>query len=414
MHPACAQREHGPQTLVGLDAHAQAVLQRPVVLVDGEDRHVRRASRGQRAQLVRRAEHARRIDRHHADDVGEANAKRDQLVHHLDEREGTRAPDRRQLPFLASERARPPDTTLVPTPDRVAVDVRTDSERHDPRVEGDARGVEAHVAAAADVDAYAARHGFEDQRMHIALARYEGAGMLRERVRENVARIEERYRVVDDTIGIDHRPVFFRPEAAEVHVDRHLGGARRFLPQTQRLDAPARVAADIRVTLDALDEVAVLLDGVDRFADVDPVRAIEADMTMSEETAHEVVRDEGIDAGGGRVPDELSEALDGERGGAALVDDRGDARANANLVRVHPEITGDVLVDVGVRVDQTGGHQLIPRVDRAGGRARHLARHLRDRSVFHRDVMDTIDPRGGIDHAATADDQVERRHGILR
>ncbi len=51
------------------------------------------------------------------------------------------------------------------------------------------------------------------------------------------------------------------------------------------------------------------------------MRAIEADVAMSEETAHEVVRDEGIDARGGRILDEFAEALDGERGGAALVDD---------------------------------------------------------------------------------------------
>src|SRR5881628_2515878 len=217
---------------------------------------------------------------------------------------------------------------------------------------------------------------------------------------------------MDDAVGIDRRPVLLRPEAAEVHVDRHLGGARCFLAQPQRLDAPARVAANLRVTLDALDEVAVLLDGVDRFLDVDTVRAIEADMTMSEETAHEVVRDEGIDACGGRVLDEFPEALDGERGGAALVDDGGDARANANLVRVHPEVAGDVLVDVAVRVDHAGDHELIPRVDRASGRARDPRRHLRDRSVFYGDVVGTIDTRRGIDDATAADDQVELRHCV--
>src|SRR5262245_18685074 len=159
-------------------------------------------------------------------------------------------------------------------------------------------------------------------------------GLLRERMREDVAGVEERQRVVDDGVGIDRRPGLFPPEPAEVHVDRHLGRARRFLPQAQRLDAPARVAADLCVALDARDEVAVLLDGVDRFLDVDPVRTVEADMTMPEEAAHEVVRDESIDARHGRVLDELSEALDGERSGAALVDDNGHTRANANLVRV--------------------------------------------------------------------------------
>src|SRR5262249_32665844 len=157
-----------------------------------------------------------------------------------------------------------------------------------------------------------------------------------------------------------------------------------------------------RVALDALDEVAVLLDGVDRFLDVDPVRAIQADVTMSKETAHEIVRDEGIDARDGRVPDELSEALDGERGGAALVDHGGDARANAYLVRVHPEVAGDVLVDMAVRVDHARDHELIPCVDAACGHARDPRRHLCDRSAFDRDVMKTIDPGGGIDHTAAA------------
>ena len=85
---------------------------------------------------------------------------------------------------------------------------------------------------------------------------------------------------------------------------------------------------------------------------------------------------------------------------------------NAHLVRVHPEVAGDVLVDVAVRVDHAGDHELVARVDRASGRARNLGRHLRNRSVFDRDIMDTIDPRGGIDHAATADEQVERRHCV--
>src|SRR5262245_37442547 len=135
-------------------------------------------------------------------------------------------------------------------------------------------------------------------------------------------------------------------------------------------------------------------------------------MTMCENTAHEVVRDEGIDAGGGRVLDELSEALDGERSGAALVDDGSHPRTNANLVRVHPEVAGDVLVDVAVRVDHAGDHEPVPRVDRASGRAHDPRRHLRNSSVFHGDVMDAIDAGGGIDHAAAAHNQVELRHCV--
>src|SRR5262249_35024034 len=226
------------------------------------------------------------------------------------------------------------------------------------------------------------------------------------------ARVEQRQRVVDHAVGVDRRPVLLRPQAAEVNVHRHPRRARCLLAQPQRLDAPARVAADLRVTLDALDEVAVLLDGVDRFPDVDPVRAIEADVTMAEPPAHEVVRDEGIDACDSRVLDELAEALDGERGGAALVDDGRDARANANLVRVHPEVAGDVLVDVAVRVDHAGDHELIPCVDGTSASTRDPRRHLRNPSVFHGDVMKTIDPGGGIDHTAAADNQVELRHCV--
>src|SRR5262245_94804 len=99
---------------------------------------------------------------------------------------------------------------------------------------------------------------------------------------------------------------------------------------------------------------------------------------MSEEAAHEVIRDEGIDAGGGRVLDEFSEALDGERGGAALVHDGGHPRTNADLVRVHPEVAGDVLVDVAVRVDHAGDYELVPRVDRASRPAHNPRRHLRN------------------------------------
>jgi len=72
------------------------------------------------------------------------------------------------------------------------VDVTANGERHDAGVEGNARGVEAHVAAAADIDVDATRDGFEDQRVHLALARYERAGMLRERMREDVVGVEER------------------------------------------------------------------------------------------------------------------------------------------------------------------------------------------------------------------------------
>ena len=45
-----------------------------------------------------------------------------------------------------------------------------------PASRGNPRRVEAHVAAAPDVDAHATRHGLEDQRMHLALARHEHAG----------------------------------------------------------------------------------------------------------------------------------------------------------------------------------------------------------------------------------------------
>ena len=94
------------------------------------------------------------------------------------------------------------------------------------------------------------------------------------------------------------------------------------------------------------------------------------------------------------------------------VDDGGHPRANANLVRVHPEIAGDVLVDVGVRIDHAGDHELIPRVDGASGGARDPGRHLRNLSAFHGDVTDTIDAGGGIDHAAAPHNQVELRHCI--
>ena len=69
---------------------------------------------------------------------------------------------------------------------------------------------------------------------------------------------------------------------------------------------------------------------------------------------------------------ELAEPVEGERARAALIDHGGDTGADADEVRVEPEIARDVLVDMGVRIDEARGDDGDPR-HRSSWPSRHRA-----------------------------------------
>ena len=279
---------------------------------------------------------------------------------------------------------------------------------HDARVQDDPRRGEAQVPAASDVDTHAAADGLEEQRMDRALTRDERARVLGERVRDDVAGIEQRHHLGDEHVGIDARPVGLGPQASEMDVDGNLGLSRGLLGQLQGLDAPARVAADFRVGLDALDDVAVLLDGRDRLPHVDAVGTVELGVAMADEPADEIVRDEREHPGDRRLHDELAKPLDRQRRRAALIDHGRHAGPDPHQIGIHAERAGDMFVDVGVRVDHPGDHEPVTDVERLRSRALlDRGEHRGDLPVADADVEAAVDPTRGVDHAAAAQHEVE-------
>src|SRR5262249_17409908 len=238
-----------------------------------------------------------------------------------------------------------------PSLERLTLYVGTYREGHDAGIECYACRAKTQMPAAADVDARPELHRLEDERVNLAVRRDEGAGVLGERMRDDVARIEQWNHIAQHRVRIDPRAGLVGPELTQVDVDRHPCFPRRLLAEAKRLDAPARVPSDLRVALDALDDVAMGLDGAHRLAHVDAVRTVEIDVAVPGQPADQVVGDEREDTGLCGLHDELLEPLKRERPGAALIDERRHAGANADLVRIHPEIAGHVLVHVRVRVD---------------------------------------------------------------
>ena len=70
-----------------------------------------------------------------------------------------------------------------------------------------------------------------------------------------------------------------------------------------------------------------------------------------------------------------------------MVNQRCDARVHADHIRVEPEGAGDVLIDVGVRVDHPWQHELARDVDDIGCcRAGNLCLHGCDAAIPDGDV----------------------------
>src|SRR5262245_4244130 len=266
------------------------------------------------------------------------------------------------------------------------------------------------MTAAVDVDARAELHRLEDQRVHLAVGRDEGARMLGERMRDDVAGIEQRNHIAEHAVGIDPRAGLVGPELAQVNVDWHPRFPRRLLAEAKRLDAPARVATDLRVALDAPDDVAMGLDGASRLTHVDAVRTGGIDGGVSGRAANEVVGDEREHPGLGSLHDELLEPLKRERPGSALIDERRHAGPNADLVGIHPEIAGHVLVHVRVGVDHAGQDQTATHVQAPTRTPGDSGRDFHDAAVADADVECSVDAPGRIDHAAATKNQIHRIH----
>jgi hypothetical protein len=95
--------------------------------------------------------------------------------------------------------------------------------------------------------------------MHGAAAIDEAARMARERMGQDVARLQQRHDLGEDGVGVDAVAAVLgkRPELPEVDVERLVGTARDLGRLLHHLDAPAREPAELGMRLEALDDVGV-------------------------------------------------------------------------------------------------------------------------------------------------------------
>jgi hypothetical protein len=83
-----------------------------------------------------------------------------------------------------------------------------------------------------------------------------------------------------------------------------------------------------------------------------------------------------------------------------LIHQRRDAGVNAAQVGIESEAAGHMFVDMGVRIDQAGQHQLSAAVDDVGAGRHGVGPDRGDAAVCHPQVADGVKSRGRIDHPA--------------
>ena len=115
------------------------------------------------------------------------------------------------------------------------------------------------MAAVTDVDLQAAIERRLNHGMHFTLAVDEASGMARERMRQHVALSQQRDHALQDRIDVFAVGAAFRqaPELTEVHIDRQVCAASDLGRHFDDANAPAREATDLRMGLDAANDVEV-------------------------------------------------------------------------------------------------------------------------------------------------------------
>src|SRR5215467_2576037 len=131
---------------------------------------------------------------------------------------------------------------------------------------------------------------------------------------------------------------------------------------------------------------------------------------MALEAADEIGGDEGIAPARGLRGDEMAKARECHGRGAALVDQRGHAALDAHHVGVEAEATGDVAIDVRMRVYHSWQHQLAAHVYHLPRRRRQLVlADARDLAVADGDIHDAVDSGRRADDMTVPEDEVVYR-----
>ena len=182
------------------------------------------------------------------------------------------------------------------------------------------------------------------------------------------------------------------PQLPEMHIDRQVGVAADLGRHLDDADAPARKAADLGMRLDAAHEIAVLGGGPYRGIDIDAVGPVEIGVIVPFQATHQIGGEEGVGTRLGFRRDEVPETRQGHAGGAALIDQRRDAGLNADHVGIHAEAAGDILVDMGVGVDQSGQDDCATNVhDFLGAGRQNIRLNGSDLAVADGDILRSID-----------------------
>ncbi len=223
-------------------------------------------------------------------------------------------------------------------------------------------------------------------------------------MREDVARLERLDDLIEDRIRIDGQAAAFRfrPQLTEVNVDGQSRVASDGRRDLHHVEPPAREAADLGVRLDAFHEVRVRLRRFDSGGGIETIRTVKIRIVVPFQSADDIRRQEREHARRRRFGDEMPEARHRDAAGAALIDERRDARAHAAQVGVQAEAAGHILVDVRVRIDQARQHQPAAAVDdlRVVLARREIRPDRGNPVVLDEDVDDRIEAGCGIDDTA--------------
>src|SRR6516225_12444536 len=96
--------------------------------------------------------------------------------------------------------------------------------------------------------------------------------------------------------------------------------------------------------LDPAHEIRVVARRLDDGPHIDAGWSVEIDIAVAEQPSSEISRDERVDPGLGGLDDKFAKAVESQRAGPALVDDRRHSRAHTDEVGVQPEIAGHILI----------------------------------------------------------------------
>ena len=292
----------------------------------------------------------------------------------------------------------------------IAVDIGSERSRNDAGGNGLVREAVGEVAAVADVDPQPPIKRRLDHRMHFAFAIDEATGVPREWMGQHIAGPKQRDHPCEDRIDVLTIIAALRqaPQLPEMHVDGQIGATPNLGCHFDDANAPAREAPDFGMRLDAANEVTVCDRRLHGGVDIDAIGTVEVRIVMSFQSSDQIGREESVGTRLRLLGNVVPEAGQGHAGGPALIDQRRDAGLDPDHVGIHAEAAGDILIDMGVGVDQPRQHDLAGHVDHFPCAARQdVGLHDGNLAVADGDILQAVDARRRIDDAASAQKQVE-------